>query len=59
MKKHELKWGEEEPSPFKIYYCKHCNRYTDVRFLFDKGRGDRFKSYCYKCGREDLEGIII
>lgn len=44
----------------RIYYCAECDRYTDVFFLFDKIRGERPKSYCYKCNREfPLEGVRI
>ena len=41
-----------------IYFCKKCNRYTDVRYLQDK-QGDRPKSYCYKCHDEMLEPVTI
>lgn len=41
-----------------IYYCKKCDRYTDVRFISDRD-GGRNKSYCYKCGDEFLEPILI
>lgn len=39
---------------FAVYYCERCNRYTDVRYLYDKKKGDRLKSYCYRCGNEML-----
>lgn len=42
----------------KIYHCKKCDRYTDVRYISDK-EGGRYKSYCYKCGNEDLEPVEI
>ena len=44
----------------KIYYCERCVRYTDVRYLKDKIKGEREKSYCYKCGQEiDLMPIEV
>lgn len=43
----------------KIYYCKKCDRYTDVRYISDKA-GGRKKSYCYKCYNEaELEAVYI
>ncbi len=38
----------------KVYYCKFCDRYTDVRYLSDKKKGERHKSYCYRCSEEML-----
>jgi hypothetical protein len=38
----------------RIYYCKHCDRYTDVYYTHDK-HGGRPKSTCYRCGEEMLE----
>ena len=38
----------------KIYYCKKCDRYTDVKY-----NGGRYKSYCYRCGNEMLEPIEV
>ena len=43
---------------FLIYYCRKCDRFTDVRYLSDK-EGGRYKSYCYKCADEMLEPVII
>jgi hypothetical protein len=44
----------------RIYYCNRCDRYTDVMFIRDKEekKGTRAKSYCYKCGKEDLIPIF-
>ena len=53
----EEKEGEEMTLPL-IYYCKRCDRYTDVRYISDKD-GGRNKSYCYKCSSEMLEPIEI
>ena len=41
-----------------VYYCKKCDRFTDVRYISDK-QGGRYKSYCYKCSNEILEPVII
>lgn len=40
----------------RIYYCKKCDRYTDIWYVADKD-GGRPKSYCYKCGNEMLEPV--
>ena len=37
----------------RVYFCKKCNRYTDVAYVSDKD-GGRPKSYCYKCADEML-----
>jgi NAD-dependent SIR2 family protein deacetylase len=42
----------------KIYYCRKCDRYTDVRYTHDK-LGGRPKSKCYKCGEEMLEPVYV
>lgn len=42
----------------KIYYCKKCDRFTDVNYVADKQSG-RPKSYCYKCGDEMLQPIRL
>lgn len=42
----------------RVYYCKKCDRYTDVRYLKDK-KGDREKSYCYNCSEEMLEPVEV
>lgn len=41
-----------------IYYCKKCDRYTDVRYISDK-QGGRNKSYCYKCSDEMLIPCVV
>jgi hypothetical protein len=43
----------------QVYYCKRCNRYTDVHYALDKGLSNRKKSMCYKCGEEMLEAVGI
>lgn len=36
-----------------VYYCKECDRFTDVNYLRDKiDKSQRPKSYCYKCCKE-------
>ena len=42
----------------KVYYCKKCDRFTDVRYIADK-LGGRNKSYCYKCSDEMLESCRV
>lgn len=42
----------------KVYYCRKCDRYTDVRYVMDRD-GGRPKSYCYKCNSEMLEPVGI
>lgn len=42
----------------KVYYCKKCDRFTDVRYLQDRFK-DRVKAYCYKCGEESLQACEV
>ena len=43
---------------FRVYYCKKCDRFTDVKYVSDRF-GGRNKSYCYKCAEEMLEPTKI
>ncbi len=44
----------------KVYYCEKCDRYTDVRYLYDRIKGERVKCSCYKCGNEfPLEPVEV
>ena len=41
-----------------VYYCKRCDRFTDVRYVTDIF-GGRNKSYCYNCGEEMLQACEV
>ena len=44
----------------RVYYCKKCDRFTDVFYVYDKvDTGGRPKSYCYKCSDEALISSYI
>ncbi|MEK6884243.1 MAG: hypothetical protein AABY22_31725 [Nanoarchaeota archaeon] len=43
---------------FSVYYCRKCDRFTDVNYVADKF-GGRKKSYCYKCSEEMLEPVKV
>lgn len=48
----ELKNIKSDLKQLYVYWCKKCDRFTDVRFLSETKKGERPKSYCYKCHQE-------